>query len=755
MGWKRALRWAAAVAAALITIGLSPAWRGLSPGGGGSHESLAFAASPALPTPMPQAAGKDRILTLTVWVYGEGRTQWDAMTKDPRDGPGTTVRKSTVTDTAGAFCMGSATYRINEIHEDKDGGWVDLEKIDSICTDLGIRGGGHEAGSRDYTPKYERVGKEWEKNHGSWVYELKTAPDQWRGPDLSFHSSREFEVSVPWLPVSYPARNIKGAGIYESRGRPPREYTRDFATGAAHAIDVALGQAFHTDKEFQSKLRGRVDWSKRFSVTGHATLSQTKQFPIVLFWAGSEGVSGGNGTSQATIDVVWTVSDEPPLVEMDLIPPSDYERWLPRGGKDEKTPGSTFTVKVDIHKLGQPGVAPDAQVTKLMVWLADVSDQPGVCLNSPPPEKATRDYDFRFRATPGWTTKAKGQRAEANPPSPQSTVVLDCYDYGGWTAVMATADLADGRHLVARVKGGTKSTQLIVPKDDNNNHIADDWEKKNVSPNFSTDPASDEDMVPEGAGPGDGLSLYEEYRGFMVRGKYLRTDPSKKDLFIYSSAPGKIDGGVDLFGRTTLITTHKINLDEMAEGQSINFNSVWAFTVSQKAVSILLGTQEEIDASGGQGSFQHPGGYATATKKIMLVRPTDRQSICHELGHAVWIDHHGDGAYDLSLKDCSGDMCAKKTAARAKLQDIADIIGRKLDSIFIAVIHGEHSGEPFCFMHYPWADFIETSAGEFMPYGSREMDQRIFCRDKNGTKCGNAIRGQCLKQITVSDKGKY
>jgi hypothetical protein len=241
----------------------------------------------------------------------------------------------------------------------------------------------------------------------------------------------------------------------------------------------------------------------------------------------------------------------------------------------------------------------------------------------------------------------------------------------------------------------------------------------------------------------------------MVKGTYLRTDPAKKDLFIYSDAPGKTDGGIDLFGRTTLIKTHKINLDEMAGDQSINFNSVWAFTVNEKAVSIHLGTQAEIDASGGHGSFEHPGGYATATKKIMLLLSTDQQSICHELGHAVWMDHHGDGAYDLSLKDCSGDICAKKTAARAKLKDIAAIMGRKLDNIFIAVMHGEHSGEPFCFMHYPWADFIETAPGRFIRYGSYELDQRIFCQDKHGTKCGDAIRGQCLKQIAVSDKGKY
>jgi len=192
-----------------------------------------------------------------------------------------------------------------------------------------------------------------------------------------------------------------------------------------------------------------------------------------------------------------------------------------------------------------------------------------------------------------------------------------------------------------------------------------------------------------------------------------RTDPAKKDLFIYSDAPGQTDGGVDLFGRTTLIKVRKINSNEADKTQCINFNSIWAYNFDERAVFIHVGTQKEIDDAWGQGgSFEHPGGLTLQRqKKLFLLKSTDQGTICHELGHTVWIEYHGDGDYDLSLKDWTGDICGKKTAARTKLLGQAEKMGKKLEDVFIAVMHGEHSGEPACFMHYRWADFIETAAG--------------------------------------------
>jgi hypothetical protein len=67
--------------------------------------------------------------------------------------------------------------------------------------------------------------------------------------------------------------------------------------------------------------------------------------------------------------------------------------------------------------------------------------------------------------------------------------------------------------------------------DENENHIADYWEDLRNPP--SRDPLSDDNDTPVGNGTGgDGLSLYEEYRGLMVRGRWRDFDPWIKDMFV-------------------------------------------------------------------------------------------------------------------------------------------------------------------------------------------------------------------------------
>jgi hypothetical protein len=43
---------------------------------------------------------------------------------------------------------------------------------------------------------------------------------------------------------------------------------------------------------------------------------------------------------------------------------------------------------------------------------------------------------------------------------------------------------------------------------------------------------------------GDGLSTFDEYRGFIVSGKQIRTDPTQKDLFLRVVNPGDTNAGV-------------------------------------------------------------------------------------------------------------------------------------------------------------------------------------------------------------------
>ena len=76
--------------------------------------------------------------------------------------------------------------------------------------------------------------------------------------------------------------------------------------------------------------------------------------------------------------------------------------------------------------------------------------------------------------------------------------------------------------------------------------------------------------IPHGRDVGDGISLFEEYRGFHVKGFHRRLNPLEKDVLIYSelsSSDGIMftfvdDGDIGHAGNLPEINLHEINIDE-------------------------------------------------------------------------------------------------------------------------------------------------------------------------------------------------
>jgi hypothetical protein len=706
---------------------------------------------------------KDRILTLTVWVYGSGQAQWDAMVNDPRDGPGNTVRRSKLADSATAYCMGTARYRVERIQQWADGGLAELEEIESGCPTIGISGGGRKRESYNYQSLYGG-GTEWSRDQASWTYVMGELKEPWRGPELSFNSDRDFEIRPPALPVLRPSSREIGKGVRESSRAPRHEYTDDFESHGKGTILRTYENALFDNQGFQEKLKGRLDWSKPVCISGHASLSETSGHPIVLVHVGNDDISGGDAVFLGAVDVYWTVSDEPSTVEMDLVPQPGYERWLPRGGKDEKTPGSSFAVEIDIHKAGQPGVAPEADVKKITVWLADTSKESGVSMNAPKVEKTTRDYDFRIRSDSGWTLRKEGQ--EADEPEPKSTLFLNCFDYGGWTQVMAAAELADGRLVVGRIKGGSRSPQLAVPKDDNGNHIADGWETTGKAP----EAAADTDSLPRGNDvEGDGLSQYEEYRGFTCKGAHTRTDPIHKDLFIYD--PGNL--GIGIFGESG-ITVHFVNKDEFAKEAGftnenvINGNRDFA-TLGPQHLLPLSNMRLKNGTSGGAIGTGPGTPKETEIVAVDIAKCSDPGStIAHELGHGCNLWHHGETDYQaFELEQFRPGSGLWKPSDYAGKEDIIRLM--------VAAKGGQESGVEECIMRYNSAFVYACEGGDWRWHRSSDREewivgkicpetgpQTIFCIQKTGTgvnapdalggpMAGDATKGACFSQFQVND----
>ena len=212
----------------------------------------------------------------------------------------------------------------------------------------------------------------------------------------------------------------------------------------------------------------------------------------------------------------------------------DYETWLPIGGTDEDHPGTNLMALVEIRPAaGNTNSPPKASYT---ISLEDVSSEPGVCLNSPPKDKAKSSKDLQIYQLELGNLKVSedGQSATSKQNATSVGLIIDCYDFGAYGKLKATAQTEDGQTLVAYLDGHPDQTLVPIPKDDNGNHVADAWEKdKGV---YDRNLAADWDEVDypkDHKCAGDGISLYKRYRGFKFQGLYERLTPTNKFVFVY------------------------------------------------------------------------------------------------------------------------------------------------------------------------------------------------------------------------------
>jgi len=234
------------------------------------------------------------------------------------------------------------------------------------------------------------------------------------------------------------------------------------------------------------------------------------------------------------------------------ITPCPYN-WRPMLDED-----LTFTawIEPEIDHKGNPMVG-------TIIFLLDSSNQPGHCLNDCRLgsegqwawDGTTGGHDdFQFLPEQlGFTVLPRDQTPEgigynydtamSSWVTNMSTVTVRCLDYGGWACLIGYVIGFFGEGAARRIDAPDLFV-VDIPVDENDNHIADHWEDLIDPP--SRDPLSDDDNFREGDGTdGDGLSLYEEYRGLMIRGTWHSLDPWIKDMFVmnFGAVPRDPDNG--------------------------------------------------------------------------------------------------------------------------------------------------------------------------------------------------------------------
>jgi hypothetical protein len=201
--------------------------------------------------------------------------------------------------------------------------------------------------------------------------------------------------------------------------------------------------------------------------------------------------------------------------------------WLPKkqGDSDYKT-YITVTVVPD-----RPTVSKEYEFT-----LYDVSSEYGYCVN----RGSETGKDLQFEPQTGFTISGSNNEiATKTTTSSSVTVAVSSFDYGAYGKIKCEVTI-DGQTYTAHIPGGSQ-TDVSIPRDDDNNHIADAWTYN--TGNYG----DDDDTSLDNYYYGDGLCRYEEYRGVDINGDGLitcdwrwqeRLNPNRKDLFVASNGFG-------------------------------------------------------------------------------------------------------------------------------------------------------------------------------------------------------------------------
>ena len=234
-------------------------------------------------------------------------------------------------------------------------------------------------------------------------------------------------------------------------------------------------------------------------------------------------------------------------------------------------------------------------------------------------------------------------------------VRLKAYDWGGY------GDL----YAVLRNQQGTlqASDAVSVPRDDNDNGIVDGWQDDYVGSNRSYSPDVDDEIGPGNntTYTGDGLSVFEEYRGVRCKGNWTDLDPTKREVFI-----------VDFFGEGIGNATNlPSSTNQKIIPRVLYANETTAWNASPYSMLINWRTEDAPGWSRQRAIrlVEAPGSayYGLTTpersplwpnildkcavypEKIEDRFPNDIPAITakvigHEIGHAINLDHYQAGA---------------------------------------------------------------------------------------------------------------
>ena len=418
-----------------------------------------------------------------------------------------------------------------------------------------------------------------------------------------------------------------------------------------------------------------------------------------------------------------------------------YENWMPESAASGKEADVGNVIKFQASLIEADGTTSCAAADSITFQLKNVSHEPGVCLNYPRAEVAGKDYDLHFKqglnsptdvmSPDRLTLKIKEGR--------EATATVASFDWGAFGTLEVTAYMPGGKTITGYLKGHPEITDILIPKRSPDSKIADIWKQVNGAQGLADDDDSEKEPVGDGD-PGDGFTLYEEYRGFTVKGIFMNGDPKRKDLFVFSEYSDFFPG-ILLFQIVTGIDVHyQLSVTEFdKKNRVMNFNhsdpklhsvdqhGLWVKPIFPKddhgySFTDHLGPPKNVDSVN-----ISPGVWSATSimeKSSMKFINQLNSTVAHELGHAVHIEHHGDGDKNRTWESQFFYNLNTQTFDVSYTEDGLELINPKWEDdtpftktlgrgmkIYLGLWGGQHSGFENCVMRYDCADAYSPSYG--------------------------------------------
>ncbi len=408
--------------------------------------------------------------------------------------------------------------------------------------------------------------------------------------------------------------------------------------------------------------------------------------------------------------------------------------------------------------------------------LMKVSAEKGICLNDPVPKDANDCRDLLLKqeegheafddpkATGKCTVKEMFIQARTNLPEREYRIRVHSRDFGSYGFLRSFGNInkktrIEGKPVYVSVPvqqsdvphpmGFRKKTiypdnTVSIPRDADENRIADGgWEI--FGGGRIADVASnnaDEDDEPVGDGfRGDGLTTYEEYRGFRVRDAdvivHQRTNYLRKDIFIRN----RDRLNLNLYTRVSALDVHEIDSHHY---------------VSDRSRVVNANFNRETHVADQMGLFLKDGGHHSSLLGVAVSRTMEPSIPNLEVEIIVYTQKISESCRSRNM----GDSIAKKTAAVTAHELLHGnnvchhgegnpALERSADAR-----NGLRSGNMNCVMRY---DNTGTAIRGFTP----EAVGSDLCTDPAGTGYnaggngfGNAAvgRGNCRGLIRISGR---